>query len=751
VVRSLLVILFLPPLSVADWKPAPAPLMTKWGKELKAESVHPEYPRPQMERTSWLNLNGLWDYAITTREAPRPEKFDGQILVPFCVESALSGVGKKLLPTEALWYRRTINSSKLPKGERFLLHFQAVDFEATLFINGKEVGKHLGGNTPFSFDVSKYLDMSKGDQEIVLRVWDPTDTGSQPRGKQVLRPSGIFYTAVSGIWQTVWLEAVPNTFISRLKIVPDVDESCVRVTVSLDGTTTGEDLISVEIPGINTESGKADQPIKVTIPDPKLWSPDSPHLYSLNISLKRKETKLDTVKSYFGLRKISFAPDATGKLRMLLNNRPLFQYGPLDQGWWPDGLLTPPSDEAMAFDLKYLKQVGFNMLRKHIKVEPARLYYHCDQLGLLVWQDMPSGMRDGARQHVQPGQKNEAVFTEAEKKQFRQELKEMIDHLHNFSCIVVWVPFNEGWGQHDTNDVLKWVIDYDNTRLVDGPSGWEDRGYGHLKDMHNYPGPNMFPLLTDRVSVLGEFGGLGLPIEKHLWQNRDNWGYQTYKTRDELKSNYERLMLRLHPLIGQGLAAAVYTQTTDVEGEVNGLLTYDRAESKIEPELLARWHRRLYEPAPKLKVLLASSQNQPQKWRFTEKAPDAAWMKNDFADETWTEGVGGFGTKMTPNTTVRTEWKTSDIWLRRSFELAEVPQGEIYLDVYHDEDAEIYLNGVLAASPRGYVTSYGAIPISPEARKTLVKGQNRLAIHCKQTGGGQYIDAGLIELVPAKK
>jgi hypothetical protein len=257
--------------------------------------------------------------------------------------------------------------------------------------------------------------------------------------------------------------------------------------------------------------------------------------------------------------------------------------------------------------------------------------------------------------------------------------------------------------------------------------------------------------LTDRVSVLGEFGGLGLPIEKHLWQNRDNWGYQTYKTRDELNSNYERLMLRLHPLIGQGLAAAVYTQTTDVEGEVNGLLTYDRAESKIEPELLARWHRRLYEPAPKLKVLLASSQNQPQKWRFTEKAPDAAWMKNDFADETWTEGVGGFGTKMTPNTTVRTEWKTSDIWLRRSFELAEVPQGEIYLDVYHDEDAEIYLNGVLAASPRGYVTSYGAIPISPEARKTLVKGQNRLAIHCKQTGGGQYIDAGLIELVPAKK
>lgn len=739
----------------AEWKPAPTPLMTKWGKALTPQKVHPEYPRPQMQRDSWVNLNGLWDYAITPKDAPRPEKFEGQILVPFCLESALSGVGKKLLPEQLLWYHRTFDRTTLPKGERVLLHFQAVDFETTVYVNGKEVGKHVGGNTPFSFDVSKFLDQEKNLQDIVVKVWDPTDMGSQPRGKQVLKPGGIFYTAVSGIWQTVWLEVVPEVFISRLKIVPDVDGSSVVVQAEATGDTNSNDEIFVEVTGGKEaqagKGGSVGKAIQVPIRNAQLWSPDSPHLYDLKITLTRQGKVMDSVKSYFGLRKISFGPDSQGKLRMMLNNKPLFQYGPLDQGWWPDGLLTPPSDEAMAYDLKVLKELGFNMLRKHIKVEPARLYYHCDKLGLLVWQDMPSGMRAGAKQQVQVGQKNDAPFTPPEKQQFRQELKEMLDHLQPFSCIVVWVPFNEGWGQHDTNEILRWVMEYDPSRLVDGPSGWEDRGFGHLKDMHNYPGPNMFPVLKDRVSVLGEFGGLGLPLENHLWQTRNNWGYQNYKTKEELANHYHQLMLRLHPLIGEGLAAAVYTQTTDVEVEVNGLMTYDREILKIDPKEVAKWHKRLFGPPPTLKTLVPTSEKSAQKWRYTETKPAAGWTTQDFNDAEWKEGEAGFGTKMTPNTQVRTEWKSSDIWIRRTIELADAPKGEVYLRIHHDEDVEVYLNGKLATTLRGYTTDYGPVPLSADAKAVLVKGKNSIAVHCRQTGGGQYIDLGLVEVVAPKK
>lgn len=742
----------------ADWKPAPAPLMTKWGKKVTPGNAWQEYPRPQLVRKDWLNLNGLWDYAVTAKGSQRPEKWDGQILVPFCIESALSGVGKAVTKDQFLWYRRTVEVPKGWKGKRVLLHFDAVDWESTVFANGKEVGAHKGGSDPFTLDITDAL--KDGANELVVRVWDPTDHGSQPRGKQVSKPHGIWYTPVTGIWQTVWLEPVNDPqrapWIKSVRFTPDVDTGEVEILVEAEGAKQGVSVKWTEArPDKKTAShhGPVNKPFRVKLDTPKLWTPDAPHLYEVEVDVwngGRALLDADKVQSYFAMRKVSAAKDDKGVMRLMLNNKPLFQIGPLDQGWWPDGLLTPPSDEAMAYDLKVLKQFGMNMLRKHIKVEPSRLYYHCDKLGLLVWQDMPSGMGAGRNQAVQPDWKQDANFAAADKAQFRVELKAMIDHLRFFPCIVAWVPFNEGWGQHDTNEVLKWVKEYDPTRLVNGPSGWADRDYGDMKDMHNYPGPGMFPVMPDRVSVLGEFGGLGLPVKGHLWKDTDNWGYRTYKTTDELRNNYHQLMLRLHPLIGRGLSAAVYTQTTDVEVEVNGLMTYDREVVKLDPQETAAWHKALFGPPPTVREVVPTSQEAAQKWQYTTAKPAEGWFKPDFDGAGWAEAEGGFGTKGTPGGVIRTEWKAPDIWMRRSFELKDLPAGEPMLRIHHDEDAEVYVNGVLAAKVGGYTTNYVEVPLLPEGRKALKAGKNTIAVHCHQTGGGQYIDVGLVEIVPAK-
>jgi hypothetical protein len=763
-----LVLLLLPvAASAADWKPAPAPLMTKWGKQVTPENAWKDYPRPQLVRPDWLNLNGLWDYAITAKDAAKPEKWDGQILVPFCVESALSGVGKHVTKDQHLWYRRTVEVPAAWRAapRRILLHFQAVDWEATVFVNGKELVTHKGGSDPFSLDITAALKDGKG--ELVVRVWDPTDAGAQPRGKQVSKPGGIWYTPVTGIWQTVWLEPVPDPgpgtmYVKSVRFTPDVDKGEVEVLVELnqpDDRVTAEVIIgggTLWQPGVAAGSVAAGKPGRIRIPKPRLWTPDDPHLYPVAVTLSRYHPGYmmrehgETVSSYFAMRKISAAKDDRGVMRLMLNNRPLFQIGPLDQGWWPDGLLTPPSDEAMKYDLEVLKKLGMNMLRKHIKVEPARYYYHCDKLGLLVWQDMPSGGMPSRKQFIRPNATEDAVFTDAEKKQFRTELKAMIDHLRFFPCIVVWVPFNEGWGQHDTNDILKWVKEYDPSRLVNGPSGWTDRGHGDMKDLHSYPGPGMFPTMPERVSVLGEFGGLGLPVGGHLWKDQGNWGYRTYKTTEELRDNYRSLMRRLHPLIGRGLSAAVYTQTTDVEVEVNGLLTYDREVLKLDPTETAAWHKMLFGPPPEYRERVPTSEKTAQKWRYTTTKPADGWEKPEFDAAAWTEADGGFGTKGTPGAVVRTEWKTADIWVRRSFELKELPTGEVMLRLHHDEDAEVYINGVLTAKVAGYITDYTEVPLTAAGRAALKAGANVIAIHCHQTGGGQYIDAGLVEVVPAK-
>ncbi len=555
--------------------PAPSTLETRWARDVRPDHVLPEYPRPQLRRPGWRNLNGWWSYALTAGDAPRPAAWDGRILVPFPIESQLSGVRRAVEPSQRLWYRRTFRAPALPGGGRLLLHFGAVDWETTVWVNGREVGVHRGGYDPFTFDITDAL-RPGASQELVVGVRDPTDSGPQPRGKQVLRPHGIWYTAVTGIWQTVWLEPVPRSYITGLVITPAVSAGAVKVRVETAGGAPGARVTITALAGrrpVATWSGDADSTATLAIPHPRLWSPATPFLYGLRVRLAGG----DAVASYFGMRSIAVAPDSAGVNRLFLNGKPLFEFGTLDQGWWPDGLYTAPTEAARRFDLATLKRLGFNLIRKHVKVEPERWYYDCDSLGLLVWQDMPSGNND----------------TAAGRAEFREELAHVVDALRDHPSIIMWVPFNEGWGQHDTRDIVAWLKAHDPSRLVDDASGWTDRGVGDVMDMHDYPGPGMPALETHRAAVLGEFGGLGLPIPGHTWLPEGNWGYRRFGTRDSLWTAFRALLARLRPLIADGLSAAVYTQTTDVETEVNGLITYDRAEVKL-PADAAREITRVY-------------------------------------------------------------------------------------------------------------------------------------------------------------
>ncbi len=710
----------------AAYKPIEGKIMTRWAKDVSPDCVHPEYPRPQMVRNEWKNLNGLWRYAIRPKDAARPQDFDGQILVPFAIESALSGVGKTVSKDNRLWYRRTFDLPASWSDHRVLLHFGAVDWDATVWVNGEELGSHKGGYDPFSFDITNAL-KAQGPQEIVVSVWDPTSEGPQARGKQIRNPHGIWYTPVTGIWQTVWLEPVNKTYIRSLKITPDVDARQVRIVV--DAANADGCAFEAKVPGAAAAAVATAGDITVRIAEPKLWSPDSPHLYDLVVRITKGGRVLDTVHGYFGMRKIAVQKDDAGVNRLFLNNAPLFQYGPLDQGWWPDGLYTAPSDAALRYDIEVTKQLGCNMLRKHVKVEPARLYYWCDKLGLLVWQDMPNGNNN-------PGSRD----------QFEFELKRMIDAFYNHPSIVMWVPFNEGWGQYDTERITEWVKQYDPTRLVNNASGWTDKGVGDVHDIHAYPGPACPPLEESRAVVLGEFGGLGLPIAGHTWQDQKNWGYRSYETSEALTDAYIVLLQKLRPLIGNGLAAAVYTQTTDVEIEVNGFMTYDRALIKMDAERIAEAARKLYLPPPVVTTIVPTSENAPLEWAWTTQEPADGWYTPAFDDSAWKRGPAGFGTRGTPGTVVRTEWRTPDIWIRRTFELKSEDLGELQLIIHHDEDAQVYINGQLVAEIAGYTTSYAVVPMKPGAAGALKKGDNLIAIHCRQTTGGQYIDAGLVSV-----
>ena len=639
----LTLLLILTPFSIAqDWSPVKGRIMSSFGESVTPENAWREYPRPQMQREQWLNLNGLWEYSVMNRTTPGPTDYEGYVLVPFCLESSLSGVGSGISPDQRIWYRRNFTIPPEWEGKRVLLNFGAVDYEATVWINQALVGSHKGGFDQFSFDISDYL--RKGENEIQVSAWDPTNSAEIPTGKQRLSPQGIWYTPVSGIWQTVWLEPVDTDLaIAELKITPDIDSGtvavetftdsivggdsyAVRLTVKKDGETVGE-----AISRINRKA-------TLLIDSPELWSPGNPFLYDLEAALYKIEDPyarqraeagknnfrlvrhgsseaevyenakpagppIDTVKSYFGMRKISLGPgNRAGQPEMLLNNKPLFQNGTLDQGWWPDGLHTPPSDEAMVFELQYLKDSGFNMLRKHIKVEPARYYYHCDRMGIMVWQDMPSSIShpkgEESDQYVNPYSHDEMLKKPGSAEQHEHELRSMINGLYNHPSIVMWVIFNEGWGQYDTCRLNDWVKNLDPSRLTNSSSGWVLMNCGDVYDIHTYDTvPQVPPNRDSQAVVVGEYGGIGYAVEGHLWNSEmRNWGYQKYNSETELVGAYR---IKFNEIIRQvkdvGISGAIYTQTSDVEGEVNGLLTYDRKVKKIPAEELKKIHGPAFE------------------------------------------------------------------------------------------------------------------------------------------------------------
>lgn len=568
----------------AQWKPVGDKIKTKWAEQINPKNVLPEYPRPQLERTDWVNLNGEWEYAIKPKGQAEPVAFDGNILVPFAVESSLSGVQKEVGENNELWYKRTFSVPAGWKSKDIVLNFGAVDWKADVFVNDILIGSHQGGFTPFSFNITPYL-TGKSNQKLVVRVWDPSDKGYQPRGKQTSNPEGIWYTPVTGIWQTVWLEPVATNHITSVKSIPDIDNGTMNVTVGTSAPCCNTSVVEVKLLDkgqvVASAKGLQGKELRLAVQNPTLWDPANPYLYDMKVSLIKDGKVLDDVKSYTAFRKISSKRDVNGVMRMQLNNKNLFQYGPLDQGWWPDGLYTAPTDEALLYDIVKTKDWGFNMIRKHVKVEPARWYYHCDKEGILVWQDMPSGdMGNQWAPHTYNGgtDKDRSAASVAN---YYQEWKEIMDMCISYPSIVVWVPFNEAWGQFDTEKVAEWTKNYDPSRLVNPASGGNHRACGDILDLHNYPGPNMFLYDPQRVTVLGEYGGIGLPLENHLWWNKRNWGYVQFKNSDEVTAEYVKYADDLKGMVDRGFSAAVYTQTTDVEGEVNGLMTYDRKEIKI--------------------------------------------------------------------------------------------------------------------------------------------------------------------------
>jgi hypothetical protein len=570
--------------SQSSWKMQPVAIQTRWAKQVHPGNVLPAYPRPQMVRPQWTNLNGLWQYAITDKAAPRPASFDGDILVPYPVESALSGVKKPVLPTQRLWYRRSFTRPKAKEGERVLLHFGAVDWQTKVLVNGKEAGQHTGGYQSFYFDITALL--RDGENELVLDVYDPTDQGPNPHGKQVLAPKGIRYTATTGIWQTVWLETVPAVAITDLAITPEVDGGYVSLTVhtsdSTDYTIVAEATAAGKMAG--SVKGAANQPLKLPLRNAHLWSPEDPFLYDLSIKLLRNGAVTDQVTSYFGMRKIEIRKDDKGQERIFLNNRYTYNLGVLDQGFWPDGIYTAPTDEALRFDIAAIKGMGFNTIRKHIKIEPARWYYHADKLGMLVWQDMVTC----------------ASLEPDAKAAFEAENAAAVKQLYNHPSIICWVLFNEGWYTYDQPRLTQWLQDTDHTRLVNGHTG---ENYGKdgpqdlagkwansdLTDIHDYPGPGIAPALPGKARVLGEWGGVGVPVKGHQWNAAAGWGYVKI-TPSEMTGKYSTMVKRLKAYEQDGQSGSIYTEPFDVEIEENGLITYDREVIKVPLATLRQIH-----------------------------------------------------------------------------------------------------------------------------------------------------------------
>jgi hypothetical protein len=704
------------------------PMTTPWTADVSPTNALPDYPRPQLVRPDWLNLNGLWDYAINGNAIHTPTTYQGKILVPYPIESVLSGVQRPLGDQNTLWYHRNFQIPTAWAGKRIMLHFDAVDWEARVSVNGHEVGTHRGGYDAFTFDITDDLNPD-GAQELSVAVFDPTE-GDQPRGKQSHRPEGIFYSASSGIWQTVWLEPVPVSGITGIKMEPDLQAGALRLHV-FDRNNSEEMKVEVTALADGVESGHVSGPVNsellLPINQPRLWSPDDPFLYDLRIVLTDHNQVVDTVGSYFGMRSVGLRKDGNGATQITLNGKFIFELGALDQGFWPDGIYTAPTDAALQHDLRFLKSAGFNLVRKHVKVEPERWYYYCDKFGLLVWQDMPSGNNNTPEGRIR----------------FEAELRRMILQLQNHPSIITWTIFNESWGQFDTERLTRSVKEWDPTRLVDSASGWTDKHVGDLNDAHNYPFPETPAADSTRASVMGEFGGLGLPLPGHEWST-DYWSYQTLTDAAALEGWYYALLEEIwSQKEKRGLSAAIYTQTTDVETECNGLLTYDRRVEKISPDRLAAMNSGELFRQPQA-IFLTNAVFGVPVWRYTFTRPPPLWDLPAYDDHTWPEGQGGFGTGFTRGSRVHTTWNTSDIWLRRSFVLGSNSLQGARFYLHHDKSVQVYLNGVEALHTDGYLVNYALFDIEPQALAALHPGTNCIAVHCDQTVGGQFIDVGIV-------
>ncbi len=713
--------------------PVSSTLPTRWDSQVSASSPLPEYPRPQLTRSRWQSLNGSWDYALADQTATEaPSAYTGKILVPFPLESSLSGVQHTTAPESRLWYRRMFSVPPGWKGQRVLLHFGAVNWDSSVSVNGKLQGQHRGGYAPFIYDITGAL--QAGTNTLVVSAWNPVRADvpdAQVIGKQRVHPGGIFYTAATGIWQSVWIEPVPGSYITSLKITPDVDQHALRLTVQTSGADSGTAVAVSILDGTRTilkAGGRADKEILIPLTNPRLWSPADPHLYGLRVTIPGQFS--DTVGSYFAMRKISLGKDEFGRTRIFLNNKFLFQVGALDQGYWPDGIYTAPTDEALRYDIEISKKLGFNLLRKHAKVEPDRWYYWTDKLGMLVWQDMPQAFGGS--------------LTNEAKTQWLTEWQSEIAAFYNHPSIVVWTTFNEGWGQHDTESIVALTRKLDPTRLINNASGWTDKGVGDLVDTHAYPGPWSEKPEAARAAVNGEFGGVTMQVDGHLWTTAVMGYGTTLKDSWLATKRYQALMKDAYKLRDtQSTSAVVYTQIVDVEQEINGLLTYDRAVLKPDASIVTAANQGKFLPLPPNPnpELVPTSDDEPQIWSYTTDKPANDWFQTAFDAAAWKVGPAVFGHDIGG---VRTPWTTPDIWIRREFVLPTTIAAKLNFLVKHDEDAEIYVNGTLAAVVPGYNGDYAPVLMSAAGRAALKPGRNTLAVHCHQTAGGQGIDVGII-------
>jgi hypothetical protein len=730
--------------------------MTKWAADVTPENAWKEYPRPQMVRKEWKNLNGLWDFAVTIGKNNQPaQRFSRKILVPFCVESALSGIKEAVTGSQEMMYRRFFTIPDNWKGKRILLHFEAVDYISKIWIDGKFLGEHTGGYDAFEFDITDALGSSVN-HEINMVIWDPSNTGSQPVGKQTLLGlSRGRYTPSSGIWQTVWMEPVADASIKNLKILPDIDKGTLNVDVSLKGWGSNPQVKIQALDNgkvIASEVSSADKPVSLKINNAKLWSPDSPFLYDLKVSLVDGDIIIDEVDSYFGMRKISMARDASGFMRIHLNNKEIFQLGPLDQGYWPDGNMLPASDEALKYDIEYLKKIGCNMDRVHIKVQPDRFYYHCDKLGILVWQDMISPNASLSRSEIGGAS------------QWEKEWENIIDQLYSHPSIVKWIVFNESLVQYDTERLTDWTKKKDPSRLVTNASGWIDRNVGDIRDYHDYtfyPSVAWVHKYYPRAVVLGEGGGIDLPLKGNLWtpglvmadkiDRAGDLNREAVNSKEVFEERYDSWIDNISLLRNYGLNAVVYTQISDVENEVNGWMTYDRKVSKISEDRLASIHSKFFQPLNHGRSIIPLSMNSPQKWQYSLEEPVKEWFKKGNSGK-WVSGNGPFGIKQMNTPEVNKNWDTKNLYLQKEFNIKSVPE-RLAIVTYNTGYTDIYINGELAVQIYNLKRLDSELKVSevilPEKAMKLIKqGVNHLSVKFGFNPADQpfhYFDIGINE------